>query len=389
MILYLKKYKLIFFLFIILFFYSCKNKSGTIKTDYKIWSENETLKIEVVSDADNVTFKMFQGLCINLEKVSRNKFFASKNINGIDSAIFQYSIITKKRDKDSLISIIYDKDSLDNLLFWKGKFAKDFTEYNEILNGNLIDTIVESRYLSESRKLSIFLPENYKNDTTIPFFFITDGIVVNYYAKYVDYLITSEIIKPVIMVGVHSNDNLAIMDSTNNNPKYIKHFATVENTDYEIILRPFEYVKDGSDTERYTNHQKFFLEEVVSFVETTFEVKTEKAYRYLYGFSNGAAFCVETGLSYPDFANEIVAFSTAFLVTKNINFYKSNFPSFYLLSGLYERSINLENEFILKKMKKHNINCTMKNLVCGHDSYVWRIEFLKYLCEKFPSDKKI
>lgn len=242
-------------------------------------------------------------------------------------------------------------DSDRQRFYWMGKNRKIDYNKSASLEGKVVEDSVESIYLWESRGVTIYYPLAISDNTPIIYF--TDGSVVADYAPYVDELIKKKEIAPVILIGVHS--------STEN--------------------RYQEYVNHGIDNELFIKHESFFYEEVLP----KYEQENWKGKRYLYGFSNGAAFGMYNGINHPAKFEKIIAYSTADYVSEMISpieFKFDEYPVFIMGAGRYEESIFNDNTAFVEKMKANNIDVELKELISGHDSFVWKMEFLKFLEEE-------
>ena len=262
---------------------------------------------------------------------------------------------------------------------WIGKSRNDSYLENEELTGSLITKSMKSVFLGE-REITVYTPKEVSSK--IPHIYFTDGSIINSYAPYIDRLISTNRIKPVKLIGIHSS-------SSNR---------------YE------EYVKGSSNNELFKRHQQFFYEEVVNVIET--EIENWEGERYLFGFSNGAAFCMHEGINNPNEFEEIIAFSTADYIKnplsllseedlkrleeldpeareellemlKPIEFNFEKYPRFYLGAGRYEESIFKDNLAFLEVLRDNDIKVDFKEFVSGHDYNVWRIEFLEYIETRF------
>ena len=352
---------------------------------------NEKLTINYTGDADVVQFKMFEGLSQVLKQDSvTGDFKVVLEIPNLNEAIFTYEIVVHKKDSlghmvelepnKSLIKL-NSNDAIEkgDQFLWIGKNRNDSFLENEELTGSLITESMKSEFLGE-REITVYTPKEVSSK--IPLIYFTDGSVVNSYAPYIDRLISTNRIKPVKLIGIHSS-------SSNR---------------YE------EYVKGSSKNELFRGHQQFFYEEVVNAIET--EIGNWEGKRYLFGVSNGAAFSMHEGINNPSKFEEIIAFSTADYIKnplsllseedlkkieeldpevneeilqylKPIEFKFEQYPRFYLGAGRYEESIFKDNLEFLEVMKNNGIQVDFKEFVSGHDYNVWRIEFLEYLETRF------
>jgi enterochelin esterase-like enzyme len=353
---------------------------------------NEKLAINYTGDADVVQFKMFEGLSQVLKQDSvTGDFKGIITIPNLNEAIFTYEIVIHKKDSlghmvelepNKTLIKLNNNDAIKkgDRFLWIGKSRNGSYLENEELTGSLITEKISSEFLEEEREITVYTPKEVSSK--IPHIYFTDGSVVNSYAPYIDRLISTNRIKPVKLIGIHSS-------SSNR---------------YE------EYVKGSSKNELFRRHHQFFYEEVVNTIET--EIENWEGERYLFGFSNGAAFCMHEGINNPNKFEEIIAFSTVDYIKnplnllseedlkrieeldpeakeeilqylKPIEFKFEQYPRFYLGAGRYEESIFKYNLEFLEVLKENEIKVDFKKFVSGHDYNVWRIEFLEYIETRF------
>jgi len=158
---------------------------------------------------------------------------------------------------------------------------------NSVINVNpvsknmhvILDSIY-SKNLEQYRSFYVYLPPKYSKKVKYPVVYATDGQILSDSLCFdrMDSLIEHKIIKPFIMVCVFSNEK------------------KVENDFLEY--RNYEYLKSYSNSKRIDNkhlfnaHLKFFVEELLKFTEEKYSISTKFEERSMYGFSNGAAFCL-------------------------------------------------------------------------------------------------
>lgn len=367
---------------------SCQSNSAKTEQD----TVDEKLTINYSGDADVVQFKMFEGLNQILKKDSTTGIFEGIfKIPNLNQAIFTYDIIVHKKDSlgkmievepNSAFVKLNQNDAIkkDDRFLWVGKNRSVTYLKNKDLTGSLTTKIMDSHFLSEKREVTIYTPAKINSKT--PHIYFTDGAVVKSYAPFIDFLISTNKIIPVKLIGIHSS-------STNR---------------YE------EYVKDVNNDDLFRKHQQFFYKEVMNTIEA--KIENWEGERYLYGFSNGAAFCMHEGINNPGKFSEIIAFSTVGYIKnalsllseedlkkmeildpevreelhqylKPIEFKFEQYPYFYLGAGRYEESIFNDNVEFLKILKENDIKVSFKEFISGHDYNVWRIEFLEYLETRF------
>lgn len=355
-------------LFLFVFVYvvvSCESNPDKINHDKVI----DLLTIKYSGKADSVQFEMIDGLSQHLNQDSiSGTYGAVLSIPNLMDAVFSYEIVLFSKDS---IGQMFEMQPSRDLLTLNNKKAIEKNERflwigdnrsylhldNNDLQGTITSKKVKSDFLGEEREITIYRPTNVGSD--IPLIYFTDGMAVKSYAPYVDYLINTKRISPVQLVGVHS--------SRSNRYK--------------------EYVKGADGNEAFVNHEKFFFQEVMPIVEQ--DIPNWNGKRYIYGFSNGAAFCMYAGLNKLDMFEEVIAFSIADYITpmaqmiNPIKFKLDQYPKFYMGAGKYETSIYRSNRKFVKKMKKKKIDLNFKEFIAGHDSNVWHHEFMEYAEKRF------
>ncbi|HMP28501.1 MAG TPA: alpha/beta hydrolase-fold protein [Saprospiraceae bacterium] len=349
----MKNEKHLFIFFILVYFFTaCKQK---IEYSHNIKSENGELIVQFRGDVDFVKFQMFQGIEGELLKKSNNLFENKFKISNLDSAIFSYEFVVSKYDTTkNLVPINYKSPTDNGFFIFGGKLRKIDYPKSKSLAGKVITEELTSKYLIEPRKLSIYKPLSYDENTPIIYF--TDGQVVEEYASYVDTLIKENKILPFILVGVYSSDD----------------------------LRNEEYIENHNRNENFLRHQSFFYEDVLEYVEKG--IANWQGKRYIHGFSNGGAFCMHAGINYPNMFEEVITFSTVGYISeyiKPIEFSEKFYPKFYIGAGIYEESVYRENIKFVQKMRSNNISTTFKSFISSHDFSPWKIEFFEYILDRF------
>ncbi len=339
-------------------FVSSNCTSSNSKISHECIGSNDTLYITYHGNAELVQFKMYQGVDFVLSKKADSLFEGKQYIKNLDDAIFTYDVIVYKFDSlGNYLNIKYkNKNFGDDLFIWKGKNRKTSFFKPKNIKGKLYEKEINSKYLGENRSITVYYPPEHNNLT--PIFYIADGQLVKNFSYYIDTLISDKIIHPLILVGVHSSKN----------------------------YRHKEYVYCETDNIYFIKHKEFFLDEVVKSIETNF--LNWSGERYIFGVSNGGAFCMYMGLNYPDLFEEVISFSTADYISefcRPIEFKFDHYPKFYMGAGKFEESIYNDNIKFSTKMKSENVEVKFKSFISGHDHNVWRYEFLEYLLKELPA----
>lgn len=143
---------------------------------------------------------------------------------------------------------------------------------------------IPSRYLDSPRLVKIYLPPGYNELVSYPVIYCQDGVEffsMGRIATITNRLILDEGMEPVIIVGV-----------------------TVERS-----KRTSEYSPVGSRHEAY---KRFFVEEMLPYIEQRYPVRREPQYRLLAGDSLGATVSLHTILDYPGPFTKLLSLSGAY-----------------------------------------------------------------------------
>jgi enterochelin esterase-like enzyme len=317
---------------------------------HTLTSQGDILQILYKGEGDFVQFNMFEGLTLPLEKNPFGIFEGQLTIPDLNDGIFSYDIIVQQTSASGGVADINYRPKTEPLFRWMGANRKiDYAKAGE-LSGKIDKIDFKSRFLENERTVTLYTPPGISDET--PIVYMTDGSAVAAYTPYVDTLISQGRIKPVALVGIHSSQEYR----------------------YE------EYVHTGAPNDYFDRHENFFTQEILPFAEGAIENWRGK--RYLYGFSNGGAFCMYMGINYPDWFEEVIAFSTADYISgffRPVKLERKKYPKFYMGAGRYETSIFKDNVNFVRKMKRKDISVEFKEFISGHDYYVWQIEFLAYL----------
>lgn len=144
---------------------------------------------------------------------------------------------------------------------------------------------ITSDYLDEQRQVRIYLPPGYEDVQSYSIVYAQDGQDVFMFgriATIANYLTLEKGMEPIIIVGV----------------------------DVEKSLRTSEYYGLGERNEAY---RRFFVEELVPFIEQTYKPKHNGLKRLLLGDSLGASVSLDIALDHPDLFQHIISLSGAFL----------------------------------------------------------------------------
>ncbi|WP_199622174.1 alpha/beta hydrolase [Paenibacillus alkalitolerans] len=144
---------------------------------------------------------------------------------------------------------------------------------------------VTSRYLDKERPLRVFLPPGYNDLVSHRVVYCQDGeecFNFGRIATHATRLILEEGVEPFIIVGV----------------------------DVDMPNRTAEYAPDG---DRFHAYCRFFLEELMPFVEGRYPIRSGEGDRVLVGDSLGGTVSLHLSLQAPHLIQKVVSLSGAFL----------------------------------------------------------------------------
>ncbi|TLS54280.1 esterase family protein [Paenibacillus antri] len=156
---------------------------------------------------------------------------------------------------------------------------------NEYARRTVLKETVFSQALGKERSLRVFLPPGYNELVSHRVVYCQDGeecFNFGRIATHATRLILDEGFEPFLVVGV----------------------------DVDMPNRTDEYAPDGS---RFGAYSRFFLEELIPFVESRYPVRTGAGDRVLVGDSLGGTVSLHLSLQVPHSIQRVVALSGAFL----------------------------------------------------------------------------
>jgi enterochelin esterase-like enzyme len=228
---------------------------------------------------------------------------------------------------------------------WRGPLAPPGPRRAATLDGELLEQDLKSRWLGESRGLTVYLPPG----TEAPPFvvFMADGQSLRGFAEVVEPLVLDGTIPRTALVGVHCAEPRGGED-----------------------LRMREYVP-GHDRVRFEAHRRFFMEEVPAWADRELGLPEGPAHRAVAGFSNGAVLVTTLGCGYPDRVGKVIAFS----VGVEPPLPRGSRPAaHYLLAGTLEPGFSETTRRLAERLRSRGVTVELRERVCGHDSLMWEEE---------------
>lgn len=345
--------QLILFLGIPYLFLTCGVEAPSVPliTAYKL---NDSLKIDYRGEGDMVTCRLFDRQA-SMEKIGDGHFQLIVPVVALDSSVFGFYIKSYRLNADNKSELIASHSHE-----WKGTHIKAFVENNQLRGSYLTDSLYDTS-TKKNRNYSMYLPSLSETKLdTINVVIMTDGESMPRYYKYVDALNHQKQIQPLALFGLHSTKGKSDQHS----------------------IRYLEYVFRNDNNPYFINHETFFLETFIPFIERTVEPYCNHISFSLYGYSNGGAFCNYLGLNYPERFEYVTTFSTAGYISsfsERKEYYFAEYPNFYLGAGKYEYGILEDNQFFCEELESNNVRYEFNEFNSGHDYVTWRYQFLNFL----------
>lgn len=258
------------------------------------------------------------------------------------------------------------------------------TSQTLVLTDSLVITdSLFSRYLSEYRKHTVYLPKGFNSNKSYPVIFSTDGgSSITDKKSVFDSLINLKIIKPVIFVASHANTKIAdsTIQTTGDGKKVFLSYRNFEYTnDFSAV------VKDSILANRFKNHQSYFVREFIMQVEEKYRLKKKKSNRHFYGVSNGGGFGIHLLNSDPQLIGTYLCFSVfGGGIQTNKWDSKTKYPNLYLRYGSEEPSFLKDEAAILKEKYSDSKSFIDSDEFIGrHSNQYWEKEFTKIISRLF------
>lgn len=235
---------------------------------------------------------------------------------------------------------------------WSGENAPVIPKV-ATLTGRLDTVTIDSPNLGEKRDLSIYTPQAAAPEGGYPVVYMGDGGMVATYAPIVEAMIDRGLIRPVLLVG--------IMDSHDK--------------------RVGEYLSDVAP-DLYRRHEAFVFQEVLPKAEGEFHAAHTPGQRLIFGFSNGAAWALGSGLRHADVFENVA--TNAVAGEEAFDFTKAQHQRFYIGAGTYD-SLHDRSKQACDDAKAAGAACAFVESYTGHDPVAAELVLMAALKATFPA----
>ncbi|QDT70982.1 alpha/beta hydrolase [Lacipirellula limnantheis] len=213
---------------------------------------------------------------------------------------------------------------------------------------------------SQPRRIFAFWPSAIAIESPLPVLYCTDGQALQHILDTVSPSAEPWTAPPVAIIGVESSGD----------------------------ARGEEYLL-GVDKSRYQAHESLFIGDVRQWTESRLSIRTGRQHWGIFGFSNGGAFALATGLRHPELFGFVIAFSMARCPKSpvRVDSQAGRELRFYLAAGNLgaERMFRKHTAKIARELKRQGNECRHVERAGGHSLEWWQRELSTALSWALPS----
>lgn len=247
------------------------------------------------------------------------------------------------------------------------------------LSGKLLNVEWFSSNLHEQRDITIYEPPSFQQNLQLPVLIVTDG-ACNELSKYIEPLILSKKIHPILIVGLNKrkfNDNDSIINTYGIDIRALEYL----DVDFMFSKTPVpDSIIPEKLKKRHNKYSKYLEEEVISYLESHYNVSKDRAKWILGGFSNGASFTLSFTQQNPDLFGNVILLSPADINSPEAKIViKKNAPAHYLAAGIKETRIFDYTSSIVKVLNKNSISNQFLRFDAGHDYKMWIDAYCRFV----------
>lgn len=261
---------------------------------------------------------------------------------------------------------------------WTGKNALPMPPKKAQLKGTQKKHLVYSKALQANREVEVYLPPGFsKNAISYPVVFIMDGIGKS--ATYIEPLITSKQIPPVVLIGVPPG-NKEVSKKQGTDARSIEYLEAY-NTTFKIPL------KDSLHFDKFVH---FYTKELMTWADKNWRISANPVKRLMTGNSNGAGFAAYIARAYPHLFGHVIPLSFGWSPTKDKweNMNPSTKPKMYFAAGQLEPGYMKETKALAKLLKNKGYKIQETYPLAGHNHHMWQRVLVGYLQDIFGTTRE-
>jgi enterochelin esterase-like enzyme len=261
-----------------------------------------------------------------------------------------------------LIEVSVVPEAAKDAGFIRGKDAPPRPEVSKPLQGQVHEAAIRSRYLEESRRLTIYTPPGFDASRRYPVVYMADGVFRADDFPIVERQILDGAIPPVVVVAI---------------------WPGIDAKDVE--LRSKEYLLGWpGGTARFARSERFLLDEVLTLAENRYGASTEAGDRLITGWSSGAAWAVSMAARNPAVFGQAAAFSLGWPgAEKGVG--QPDQPRLFLSAGSFETTYYRTTIDLADKARRSGGEVVLRRLVSDHDNAAWQPMLVEALSWAFAA----
>lgn len=233
--------------------------------------------------------------------------------------------------------------------FIRGKDAPPKPPVSKPLQGQVHQAAIQSRYLGETRRLTVYTPPGFDPAKRYPVVYMADGVFRADDFPVVEQQILDHRIPPVVLIGVWPG-----IDAKN------------------LELRSQEYLLGWpGGAARFAKSEQFLLNEVLTLAENRYGASDKPSERLITGYSSGAAWTVSMAVRNPRVFGQAAAFSLGWPgAEKGVG--EPGQPRLFLSAGSFESTYYKATLALADKARRSGGEVVLRRLVSDHDDAAWQ-----------------
>ncbi len=295
----------------------------------------------VYEDMDADLVLLSGGMSTLIYPVPRSDYWAIRlRVQQASAATFSYQFVPIKGNRPQTPRRAAE--------VWRGADAPPPPPTSDPLQGSIETVELDSVALGTSRTVEVYRPPNHDPAVPTRVLYMSDGYFVTDFAAVVEARILAGELPPVLLVGAYPGIDPARRRD----------------------VRAEEYLP-GYEQAVFDRHADFFLNELITWAETTYGASPRREDRAVFGLSNGAAFSSWMGVNHAEIFGAAIVFSQAWTV----EFVPPAEPiRVYLQVGTLEPTFYRESNRWREILAEAGIELTYHERVAGHELIQWQEE---------------
>ncbi|MCD4685719.1 MAG: esterase family protein [Anaerolineae bacterium] len=296
-----------------------------------------------------------------------NTWGIAVRIQRVETAVLHYYFIPLRNgQRDPAFPVVEH--------LWTGPAVPEYP-YADTLTGELSIFNLTSAFLTDPRRVQVYLPPDHDPTQQTPVVYLTDGSRTPIWAALIEPHILNRTLPPVILVGVYAAGYPESL-GPDDDPRAAEYLG---------------YAGSGNWPDpRFLRHENFFMTELMPWAEEQFGAANDRTQRAIFGTSNGAGFAMLMAQRHPDQVSNVIAFSIAGWGPEPSG-EEAPYPMrYYTLAGTLESGFHgLTTLWYNALSPLDNVDILFEDRVGGHSEHWWWAELppaLLWLFGDTPTD---